>query len=78
MDAALEASTMRKVYLRLLPFAMLCYILAYLDRINGSFAALTMRGDLGMSYRFGQPVSDLLLQRLPATLELSLVSIVRF
>lgn len=49
MDAALEASTMRKVYLRLLPFAMLCYILAYLDRINGSFAALTMRGDLGMS-----------------------------
>jgi MFS transporter, ACS family, tartrate transporter len=49
MDAAIEASTMRKVYVRLLPFAMLCYILAYLDRINGSFAALTMRGDLGMS-----------------------------
>src|SRR6202047_357422 len=49
MDAALEASTMRKVYLRLLPFAVLCYILAYIDRINGSFAALTMRGDLGMS-----------------------------
>ena len=49
MDATLEASTMRKVYLRLLPFAMLCYILAYLDRINGSFAALTMRDDLHMS-----------------------------
>jgi ACS family tartrate transporter-like MFS transporter len=49
MDAALEASTMRKVYLRLLPFAVLCYILAYIDRINGSFAALTMRSDLGMS-----------------------------
>lgn len=49
MDAALEASTMRKVYLRLLPFAVLCYILAYIDRINGSFAALTMRGDLNMS-----------------------------
>ncbi len=28
MDAALEASTMRKVYLRLLPFAVLSYILA--------------------------------------------------
>ena len=41
-----RASTMRKVYLRLLPFAMLCYILAYIDRINVSFAALTMRGDL--------------------------------
>src|SRR6201997_4840050 len=46
---AVEHSTMRKVYLRLLPFAVLCYILAYVDRINGSFAALTMRGDLGMS-----------------------------
>ena len=46
---ALEKSAMRKIYLRLLPFAMLCYVLAYLDRINGSFAALTMRGDLGMS-----------------------------
>jgi MFS transporter, ACS family, tartrate transporter len=49
MDAAVEASTMRKVYLRLLPFAIICYILAYIDRINSSFAALTMRGDLGMS-----------------------------
>jgi MFS transporter, ACS family, tartrate transporter len=49
MDAALEASTMRKVYLRLLPFAIVCYILAYIDRINSSFAALTMRGDLNMS-----------------------------
>ena len=43
MDAALEASTMRKVYMRLLPFALLSYILAYIDRINVSFAALTMR-----------------------------------
>src|SRR5437870_9977932 len=49
MDAALEKSTMRKVYLRLLPFAILSYILAYIDRINVSFAGLTMRGDLGMS-----------------------------
>src|SRR5260370_1670736 len=49
MDAALEASTMRKVYIRLLPFAMLSYILAYIDRINVSFAALTMPGDLHMS-----------------------------
>src|SRR5580692_4588325 len=49
MEAALEASTMRKVYLRLLPFAVLSYIMAYLDRINGSFAALTMRADLNMS-----------------------------
>src|SRR5579864_4551519 len=49
MDRTVEASTMRKVYLRLLPFAMACYILAYIDRINSSFAALTMRGDLNMT-----------------------------
>src|SRR6267143_5509900 len=49
MDAAIEASTMRKVYMRLLPFAMLSYVLAYIDRINVSFAALTMRDDLHMS-----------------------------
>ena len=49
MDAALEASTMRKVYIRLLPFAILSYVLAYIDRINVSFAALTMRDDLHMS-----------------------------
>src|ERR1700742_1154768 len=49
MDVTLEASTMRKVYLRLLPFAVLSYVLAYVDRINVSFAALTMRDDLGMS-----------------------------
>jgi len=49
MDGALQRSTMRKVYLRLLPFAVLSYVLAYIDRINVSFAGLTMRDDLGMS-----------------------------
>src|ERR1700737_337480 len=49
MDLTLERSTMRKVYLRLLPFAVLSYVLAYIDRINVSFAGLTMRGDIGMS-----------------------------
>jgi ACS family tartrate transporter-like MFS transporter len=45
----LEQSCMRKIYLRLLPFAILSYFLAYIDRINVSFAALTMRGDLNIS-----------------------------
>jgi ACS family tartrate transporter-like MFS transporter len=49
MDNTIERSTMRKVYLRLLPFAILSYVLAYIDRINVSFAGLTMRGDIGMS-----------------------------
>src|SRR5690349_35412 len=48
MDAV-EKSCMRKIYIRLLPFAVLSYLLAYIDRINGSFAALTMRGDLKMT-----------------------------
>ncbi|MGZ5641012.1 MAG: MFS transporter, partial [Burkholderiales bacterium] len=49
MDEALEKSAMRKIYLRLLPFLVFSYILAYIDRINVSFAGLTMRGDLKMS-----------------------------
>ena len=49
MEVAIEKSAMRKVYMRLLPFAMLSYILAYIDRINVSFAGLTMRDDLGLS-----------------------------
>jgi ACS family tartrate transporter-like MFS transporter len=49
MDRTLERSAMRKVYLRLLPFAILSYVLAYVDRINVSFAGLTMRGDLDIS-----------------------------
>src|SRR3984885_10183085 len=43
---SVEKSCLRKVYIRLLPFAVLSYFLAYIDRINVSFAALTMRGDL--------------------------------
>lgn len=40
---------MRKIYIRLLPFAIFSYFLAYIDRINVSFAGLTMQGDLQMS-----------------------------
>jgi len=36
---------------RLMPFLFLLYIIAYLDRINMSFAVLQMRGDLGLSPR---------------------------
>ena len=48
MNRTLERATMRKVYLRLLPFAILAYFLCYLDRINVGFAALTMNKDLGL------------------------------
>jgi len=49
MGNAVEKSAMRKIYWRLLPFAVLSYFLAYIDRINVSFAGLTMRDDLAMS-----------------------------
>jgi len=45
MDA-IEKSCIRKIYIRLLPFAIFSYFLAYIDRVNVSFAALTMRGEL--------------------------------
>jgi len=48
MSAAVEKSTMHKVYWRLLPISILTYFLCYLDRINVGFAALTMNKDLGL------------------------------
>jgi MFS transporter, ACS family, tartrate transporter len=51
---ALEQTTLRKVYWRLVPFCFLLYILCYIDRINVSFAALTMNRDIGLSpYVYG-------------------------
>jgi len=48
MVRSLEQMTMRKVYLRILPFAALTYFFCYLDRINVGFAALTMNKDIGL------------------------------
>ena len=47
----LEAITVRKLFLHLLPFLFLLYIVAYLDRINVSFAALQMREQLHLTDR---------------------------
>lgn len=44
-----ETAAYRKVTWRLLPFLMLCYVAAYLDRVNVGFARLQMVGDLGFS-----------------------------
>ncbi|SAL33192.1 MFS transporter [Caballeronia humi] len=44
-----ESSTYAKVTWRLLPFLFLCYLCAYLDRINVSFAKLQMLQDLHFS-----------------------------
>src|SRR3954471_11005819 len=44
-----ETRTMEKVSRRLIPFVIICYFVAYLDRVNLSFAALEMNKDLKFS-----------------------------
>jgi MFS transporter, ACS family, tartrate transporter len=48
MPSAIETSAMRKAYLRILPLTVVMYFLCYIDRINVSFAALTMNKDIGL------------------------------
>jgi D-galactonate transporter len=45
----LETSTIRAISWRLIPFLVLAYFLAYLDRVNLGFAALTMNAELNFS-----------------------------
>jgi MFS transporter, ACS family, tartrate transporter len=55
----LESATIIKVTWRLIPFLLLLYIVAWLDRVNVGFAALQMNEDLGFSaavYGFGAGV----------------------
>ncbi len=40
---------MRRAGWRIVPFLVLCYFIAYVDRVNAGFAALTMNKDLGLS-----------------------------
>jgi MFS transporter, ACS family, tartrate transporter len=49
MSAELETRALRKVTLRIVPFVMLLYFIAFIDRVNIGFAALTMNKDLGFS-----------------------------
>jgi ACS family tartrate transporter-like MFS transporter len=45
----IEKRTMDKVTWRLVPFLMLCYFIAYLDRVNVGFAGASMSKDLGLT-----------------------------
>jgi MFS transporter, ACS family, tartrate transporter len=45
----LETRVLRKAALRIVPFIMLLYFVAFVDRVNIGFAALTMNQDLGFS-----------------------------
>jgi len=78
--ADFEAATFAKVTRRLMAYLFLCYVLAYLGRLNVSFAKLQMQQDLGMSdsvyglgagiffigYLFLQVPANLVMQRVGA------------
>lgn len=49
MASELETRVLRKVTFRIVPFIMLLYFIAFVDRVNIGFAALTMNEDLGFS-----------------------------
>jgi D-galactonate transporter len=49
LERALEDRAYAKVFWRIVPFLMLCYVVAYLDRVNVGFAKLQMSSELGLS-----------------------------
>src|SRR5438105_10677872 len=51
---SIGTKTIQKVRIRILPFVFLLYVVAFLDRINIGFAALTMNRELAItSQQFG-------------------------
>ena len=49
MNNSTEEITLKKITWRIVPFVMFAYFIAFFDRINIGFAALTMNQDLGFS-----------------------------
>jgi MFS transporter, ACS family, tartrate transporter len=78
--AALEASTIRKISRRIVPFIVVLYFLSFLNRVNVGFAGLTMNREIGLTpamFGFGAGIffvgyivcgmpSNLVLQRVGA------------
>ncbi len=85
-----EASVYRKITWRLMPYLFLCYVLAYVNRVNVGFAKLQMQQSLDMSdavYGFGAGLffigyfflevpSNMLLKRIGARLLLGTIMII--
>ena len=84
-----EEATYRRVTWRLVPFLFVCYVFAYVDRVNVGFAKLQMQQDLSMSdavYGAGAGIfflgyflfeipANMLMQRLGASLWLGPIMI---
>lgn len=84
-----ERATYNKLFWRLIPFLFLLYIIAFLDRVNVSFAKLQMGQDLGFSesvyalgagmffigYFFFEVPSNLILNRVGARIWISRIMI---
>jgi len=84
-----EEATYRKVARRLTPLLLLCYVVAYLDRVNVGFAKLQMAADLQLSdtvyglgagiffigYFFFEVPSNLILHRVGARIWIARIMI---
>src|SRR5438552_9587581 len=75
----LAERTRRRITARLAPFLFALYVLNYIDRVNVSFAALQMTGDLGFSnavFGFGAGIFFVgyFLLQIPATMLIELWS----
>lgn len=87
--STIEESAYRKVTLRIMPFLMICYVVAYLDRVNVGFAKLQMLSDLKFSeavyglgagiffigYFFFEVPSNLIMQKVGAKLWIARIMI---
>src|SRR5262245_42871689 len=85
-----EQRTMAKVASKLLPFLFVCYMAAFLDRVNVGFAKVQMVADLGFSnavYGLGAGIffigyflfevpSNLILERVGARLWIARIMVV--
>jgi D-galactonate transporter len=85
----MERAVMKRVTARIVPFLMICYFIAFLDRVNVGFAGAEMRADLHLSatvFGFGAGVfflayfifevpSNLLMQRFGARVWLARIMV---
>ena len=85
-----QKNVLRRVTRRLVPFAFLCYVVAYIDRVNIGFAAAELQRDLGLSdsaygigaglfflgYCFFEIPSNLILERVGARVWIARIMVI--